>query len=373
MTSPRAWSLVGQAIRHANALGLHLKVLTEALPDVDHEGRARLWHSLFRLEILLSEMTGRPKGIRFTDASVPFDFQEQQTKQDESDTSVSIGHSTERIESHALWTAFLGRNQVVAQNLSGGNVSVGFNITEKQFIAGIRLSAISDKIGTKLYLSSEDLTWADVQATTGMLQSELDKWHDALYPELKLETIGDASVDNRSRLELEMYYCSIKMILYRPCLCEIRIPGESKASADFNRLSARACVQTAIRLIGLMPEDPIANEIFQVFPWWSLLHYICQSAAILLLELCMNVQHMQHEVSEVMSAMRKTIQCLWLLAPTSKSAYKAWATVRLLAQKVTQRYPHNVLMHLPEVTSKPSGWNDDDEGMLKLTMMSMMQ
>lgn len=379
LTCFRAWGLVGQAIRHAIALGLHLKVAAEAISHTDHRSRARVWYSLFRLEILLSEMTGRPKCLRVTDATVHFDLSFQQQEDDDPERPITIDQSVEGIDSRALWRAFLGSDLEIARNLDGGVTPwdrfgpVGSNMTEKQFAAGLELSVISDKIGTMLYLSPADLTWAEVQDTIQSLQSELANWHENLYPELKLDNVGVTDIDPRSHLELELYYCSVSMILCRPSLCEIRIHGESQGSTEFNRLSARACVQAAIRMVSLMPDEPVAEYVFQVLPWWSLLHYVCQAAAVLLLELCLNVQHMPSETREVMFATKKAMNYLWSLAPSSKSAFKAWTIVRLLVQKVTLRYQRNVLMDIPADAPKPRNWTEDDEHGLMQTVANIVQ
>src|SRR5207248_2658909 len=84
-------------------------------------------------------------------------------------------------------------------------------------------------------------------------------------------------------IELAMYYWSVRMILHRPCLrnLEGRIMNESRASRDFDQEAAIACVDAALGLLRLMPDSPDIAQAYRILPWWSLIHYMCQAAAVL--------------------------------------------------------------------------------------------
>src|SRR5258706_15133242 len=61
----------GLAIRHAMALGLHVRSKAKDLTDVDKEIRYRIWWSLYSMERLLDELTGRPSCVSDRDISAP--------------------------------------------------------------------------------------------------------------------------------------------------------------------------------------------------------------------------------------------------------------------------------------------------------------
>lgn len=283
------------------------------------------------------------------------------------------------VDTREIWRAFLGENQDIAKTFSGVVTPwqrfgpVAHSTAEPQFSAALDLSAISDKIGSELYLSPVDLTWADVQGTVRKLERELTNWEADLSPDLKLSNTSMANIDPRSNLELELYHCSIKMILYRPFLCEILIDEESQGSIAFNRLCAQKCVYAAIQAVNMMPDHAAIENSLQVLPWWGLLHYVCQAGAILLLELCLNVLHMRTETGNVMMAMRKVLQYLWVLSPVSKSAHKAWTMFRLLVEKVTQRYQFDMLTDVPQSAQKPYSWTEEDDELLRQCLSKMMQ
>ena len=63
-------------------------------------------------------------------------------------------------------------------------------------------------------------------------------------------------------------------------------------------------------MLDMMPDSPVRAQIFQILPWWSLLHYICQAAAVLLLEISLNMQHMQGKRTKAMTALKKALEYL---------------------------------------------------------------
>lgn len=371
---------MAQTIRHATALGLHLKVVPNVVSEAEMKRRSRLWWSLFRMEILLSEITGRPKCVSEADMTVPFRSLFSYESGVFGKRPALIDGAASTPSPSQLWRDFLGKHSRVTENWSGGTVSweqvkpVGFNVSESHFAAALELSGVSNRIGSTLYLSPGDFTWADVQATVRDLEADLHRWQeDDIQQDLKLERICETEMDPRSNLDIEMTLCSIRMILYRPFMCEIHIDDESVESTKFNQSSARAGVAAAIRMTEILPDDPVAAQVLLVFPWWTLLHYISQTIAMLCLELCLNVQHMQDQTREVMAALRKALNYLWVLAPESKSAYRAWGIYRPLVEKVAKRYRRNVLTGIPLEAPRPQHWSEEDERKLWRLVLQVSQ
>lgn len=314
---------------------------------------------------MLSEVTGRPKCVRASDVTAPLEAVLQEDM-DYLKRRMHLDSHVDHIGSHALWLEFLGSRRNVAHSFTGGSTAwgrfglVGNRSGGKHFTAALQLSALSDAIGTRIYLSPADLTWADVQKTVHELATQLAYWKTVRQPDLALENLGHANIDPRSHIELALYYHSIRLMLYRPFLCEIDIGGESSQSAGRNKLYARSCVQAAVELVKIMPDDPVAEQVLQILPWWVLTHYICQAAGILLLEMVLGNQHLQGDAQEVIVALKKALNYLWVLCPTSKSAYRAWTMTRLLAERVNQRYRQNDLHDLFLEAPRPREWSSDD-------------
>lgn len=109
----------------------------------------------------------------------------------------------------------------------------------------------------------------------------MQRWFENLPENLSLVSRGRDSNNPRIRIELAMYYRSLQMILYRPCLCANSVEAEAVESREFNHRSARACVLGAMSMLALLPDDPTATEIYRLLPWWSLLHFVVQASAVL--------------------------------------------------------------------------------------------
>jgi hypothetical protein len=360
--------MIAQTIRHATALGLHLKVVPGVFSAEEATKRARIWWSLFRIEVMLSEMTGRPKCVQEMDVTISVS---SLFTEDDVDDSPTIEAATTDMNTRKIWEGFLANGSRIGEKLTGGMIPwaklapMGLSISESHFKAALELSSISSKIGSSLYLSPADLTWADVQSTVRELEQDLARYEASLRSELSIDGIGETRNDPRSNLELQIGLSSVRMILYRPFLCEIRIEDESPESTRYNTLCARAGVNAAIRLTQVMPDDPVAEQVLMVLPWWSLLRHVSQAAAVLCLELCLNAQHMQNETTDVMLALRKALNYLWVLAPTSKSAYRAWNIYRPLVGIIAQRYKKGLLSELPLEAARPEPWTDQDESMMR--------
>lgn len=243
-----------------------------------------------------------------------------------------------------MWLDFLGPDRMVANTFSGGIVewssftSVGMGPSQSHFMASLQLCHISDDVGRRLYSAGAEHTWFDVQNIIRQMETRLHEWNDNLAEELRLEYQGWTDFDCRARLELATSFHSLRMMLYRPCLCEIKIDYESPQSHQFNMTCAKHCVEAALHMINVLPDTLVNAHVLQVLPWWTLLHYICQAASVLLLELCLNMQHVPNESEAVILGLRKALNYVLALSGNSKSALKAWSIIHPLFEKASQQY-----------------------------------
>jgi hypothetical protein len=283
----RAWTITGHALRHATALGLHLRVADASISLIDRLRRARTWYSLYILEILISETTGRPKAITPDDITV---LVEDATMQYPvlNPPRRSLHQRTAASESWAGWQSFLLARRTPTIGIDG-NMQVFHelppqileSISLSQFSQRIRLCSISHRIGSALYSAAAGAqSWSDFQSKLQTLDQVLLQWRKDLPESIKIspEEIKSNGSDPRPQIELALYYQSVRMILHRPCVCKIDIMNESTRSKDFNVMSARACIRGAVLLLELLPDvdQNNAREVFQLVPWWAALHYVAQ-------------------------------------------------------------------------------------------------
>jgi hypothetical protein len=209
-------------------------------------------------------------------------------------------------------------------------------ITSQLFPQQIRVSMISHEICVSLYSAGLDCTWSEFQDRVSLLESKIRElaFHDIPPSHLK----GWPGY-SRCQLEFQMAVQSLRMLLYRPCLCnwEGRIRDESAASQIFNRQAAQAGIGAARKVFMFLPETPSAHVVYHTLPWWRLLHVICQAAAFLLLELSLQARHAPQQIPEMVKDVRKALTYLEVLSSYSSSASKAYAVISHSLQKVTSR------------------------------------
>ena len=341
LTFVRSWTILGHAIRHATALGLQLRVTAGSISDSEKATRSRTWFALYTLETTLAEYTGRPCSITALDISVPIDaLHESATLSPDQQTEFLVD-GLDLSASHP-------------SRIPGSPKSDKF---PSHFSCRVRLSFLSHQIYSSLYSVGGDMTWSDVQDAIRQFNLELLHWQSKLPVELTVLRTQQPIGSSDPGIELAMYYWSVRMLLHRPCLCNLegRIANESRTSRDFNQEAAVACVDAALALLRLMPDSPNMAEAYRILPWWSLLHYVCQAAAVLILELCLAAQHCPSRVGEILDGLKKAISYMRMMSRASLSAYKAWRVCRQLMADSTSRLGIDT-MDVPSDTLQPRGW-----------------
>ena len=302
--------------------------------------RARTWYALYTLEITLAEFTGRPCSITTSDISSPIDTSRGNTQLD-SDLQALAAQGLSPPQYHSP-TSF---------GIDAGHVNA------LHFSRRVQLSILSHRVISTLYSVGQYASWSQVQSFIRQFEMDLQQWHANLPMELLFQgSVGADTAD--PKIELALYYWSIRMILYRTCLCDLegRIENESESSSAFNRTAAEACVHAALALLDMLPDRPVPAEIYRVLPWWTLLHYICQGASVLLLELCMEVPHCRNQVNDIMGRLKKAMAYLNMMSLESLSAYKAWRICRQILADATAQFGLD-LSDVPNAAPQPQGWN----------------
>lgn len=345
---------MGHAIRHAIALGLHLRV--GAGIDVSQQKlRSRTWWSLYGLEQLLGDFTGRPTSILDTDIATPLDL--------------TRGNDMPSQPRRTLPKP-APEPQSLLDHSSAGLDGV-HDSSQPYFVWRVRLSIIGHKIRSSLYSCGQpNEAWSRVQQTIREFDQELSQWSVDLPEEMSLpREINLESADRRGgqlldHFELALSYQSTRMILFRPCLCHLEgvIPQESALSRSFNLEAAASCVAAARSLLALLPGEPVGAHASKMLPWWSLLHYITQAGAVLILELCLKAEHMPGQVKALLEDMAKVMRWLAEMAADSLSAWRSWKIFRKLSLQAAAGVGVNII--LPDDVQKPPGWKAAYEELL---------
>lgn len=338
------------------------------MSEVEQERRAKTWYSLLSLEILIAEITGRPKSISIAEITVPISLLQYSETDNNDKESTPDSVAAAVAESKQLWITFLNSRKSSLRDAppslsSPSNTSIAPDqaLSFKHLACHIQLCSISDLIATQLYTGVQDQPWFETQRKMAQFQTQLRYWVESLPEELDVQSKPDAYHDSKAKVELSLYYYSVQMILYRQCLCDFQTDKQSATSTEFNNRAARGCVHASMSLLAVMPDAITANEAYVLLPWWTLLHYICQATAVLLLELCLNCQHFENQPAEVVRYLKKALRYLRHLSVGSLSAYRAWRIFRRLLSMLEAKHDNLGVEDIPMEAPKPLLWTEEAE------------
>lgn len=332
------------SVRSALALGMNLENISTFISDKSKEMRYRVWWALYTLEHLLSTMTGRPGCIAegIYTAPLPIPFEEESFQDDE---AARLLHNPGRRNAYIRnITTCLAKTSTPASNWMPSEPTLSTTTSPGQepfeaslptavtpnsslfFLYVVDLVLIAQEAIDKLYVADAmQRPWAGIEHTMTSLNSDSDIWLSKL-PDVFDFTVweGDNSFE-RERLTLAFLYCGIKISINRPCLCRTnRQAVHSQKSRDFSYNTAKMCVESARRMMDLIPDNPDAIWLYRISPWYCVLHYLMQATTVLLLELSLETMHMPHEKSTITNITKKAICWLYHLSAGSTASRRAW-------------------------------------------------
>ncbi|KAK7178258.1 fungal specific transcription factor domain-containing protein [Paraphaeosphaeria sporulosa] len=335
---------------HWSANGLHIRNEDRTATAVKKETLARIWWAVYSLDRNLSAVTGRP--------SVGAEIYPS--------TTLPLPISANDIDEVVIQAKF-GRkpnwgNATAASPLDAGSFHAASTMPQGNpanapdasyasdaanggtfLIAIVKLGMVSSNVLTQLYSPNLGTkSWKDVQGSIARLAENLDAWLDSLPT--NLDHFKDNARYHTMQQEqniLKTYYYSTKILICRPCLCRLgrRIPLQTQSSVNFNHQIAAECVAAAKSIAACLPDDMAVwgKEIYNLFPWWSVVHYLMQSIAILLLEACYEAEGIS-----VLPAVKKLVRWLRELSSTNRTAERAYLITVVLLRKMascTFKYP----------------------------------
>ncbi|CBX93466.1 hypothetical protein IAQ61_009158 [Plenodomus lingam] len=330
----RAWTIIGMALRAAYSLGLHLRNEDPSASPVKRENLARTWWSLYSLERTLSIITGRPSIIVDSYCSVPLpapvpegttseELEAAHRMQKESATMLHAASPTFSVSSS---TAFDFSNNAAAVEANSGSY----------FRAVVQLSAITRNILTSLYSAGTSLRpSSEIQQQTGQLVRCLDQWITALPAEFNSQypcsEVGNKF--SRERMLLGFQVCSARILLTRPYLWQ---SWKEAREASFAKRMGNMCIEAAKSVVESLPDDPRPELIYDLGPWWCIVHHLMQAISVFFLGiLCSSSEESRRLEIFVTKSLR------WLEAMQDPTAERAHTIALGLFQTVARRHWSN--------------------------------
>ncbi|CAN9203701.1 unnamed protein product [Alternaria alternata] len=322
----RAWITIGISIRLALALGLHLRNEDSEAEEWKKELLVRTWWSLQSTESLLSAITGRPPVIAFEDctASLPRSPPGEQLNHRDMLRKFAW-RGTGDDSPHTTTDSYMSES---------GQQDPG---RDCYLINHINIAFISQRALLELYSPrTAARSWKSVQGSISGLLNELEEWSKAALPGGRQA----ARKKHMTGLEREQFllkadYWSTKMLVTRPCLCKIerRIRNESKASVEFNKTTAEACVGAAFEMTKLFPDEPDLEFIYSKGPWWAIIHFFMQSTAVLILEMTYRGMNMESSEPSMVASVRKLIRWLSAMRHNDPVAARAHHVIKEILER----------------------------------------
>ncbi|RAR10623.1 fungal specific transcription factor domain-containing protein [Stemphylium lycopersici] len=260
----RAWYIIGIAIRHAQAAGLHLRHEDPSMPSLRKKTLAQIWWALNSIECAITTITGRPRAIYSQDCTVP--------------PPGTVGTEMQRVSRENttpnVSAALSGVSRASAS--STGETSASRNVDTFD-VAHVALDIIMDKILSGLYSARKSVkSWSSAQKKIIALSDELEIWASKSLPQgLSAAAVRTTHHNiDREQFLLHLYYYNAKICVTRPCLCrlDVRIKGQSEESARFNQETAKACLGAAMDMAAILPDVPNPAWYYRNGPWWLAVH-----------------------------------------------------------------------------------------------------
>ncbi|KAL2681317.1 hypothetical protein Neosp_008928 [[Neocosmospora] mangrovei] len=322
------WIALGQAVRIAQSIGLHVESKTSRpRGPVELERRRRIWHSIYVLDRLLSLQLGRPPAIHDGDCSVPM--------------------PSRRGDSDIDWTS----NTI--DPIEGPS-------TGDYFVAVIEFSRIVGRVLSDIYGPAHERPTAEMMICTQVLDRQLVEWKMNLPRKLRFD-LGhafDPSVAfRRQRNMLAIKYHHLRALIHRPYLCYplLRQLDDSSVALDWPLLTLfeKTCASEARETARLLHHVSDEKDLVHEFPWWQMIScLICAGSILLVSSIFVQPPIDDHSVFDSEGLRDDAETCLKMfeaLSVNSKSARVARDMIKGLKQCGFEWKKHTKQLQ-PEIT-----------------------
>ncbi|QGA21768.1 hypothetical protein EYB26_009479 [Talaromyces marneffei] len=289
----RAWRICGIAIRSATAMGLNLRSESNYVTLPSKESRYKVWWSLYTLETILGNMTGRPLNLDsdFCTTPLPVPFEEHEYNEAEVIRIMTDHKTRNNLLAHVI-TRPVGEMPAAGDVQSVRNAMDILNPNMAlYFVCYVDLTRIMREIVETLYAPEIVQNSArDAEAAITDANAKLEKWLSKLPAGFRIVEEGGGGggslvTHDRYSLSLALHYYSATILACKPCLHYFDKPSSSSSGdSSFYTYVAASCVQAACRMLDLFPAEFDGTWLNQVAPWWCMLHYTVQATAVLLID-----------------------------------------------------------------------------------------
>ncbi|KAL2800044.1 fungal-specific transcription factor domain-containing protein [Aspergillus keveii] len=337
----RSWRLSGMSIQSAVTMGLNLRNESSIIFSNSRETRYRVWWSLYILHVLLCVMTGRlPSSTEDSCTTpLPVPFIEEEFSRDEVE---------QLIEDHEARSFFM--ENLVSRSSAQSAESTRLSETSRRqspgpskqsdqvasaaakiltpnsslhFLYFVELGLIMQRAIDALYAPGAGRkSWRSIEMVISALNGRADSWLSKLPAELHF-TQGAPECE-KERLSLAFSFYSTKILIAQPCLSRLlRQPSWGSQVETFCTTTAALCGDLATQMLELLPSTPDLSWVYQLSPWWSLVHYIMQATTVLSISLFIKQKANTIQHPRTIESVLKAAEWLACLATKDPLAQRA--------------------------------------------------
>lgn len=321
-------------MRSAITLGINLKNNSPNTPDIAKEARYRVWWCLYSFEHMLGIMTGRV--IYTLDGGyatpLPLPYEEEQLQQDPAAIEVLSNPRLRDERINNMMASSCMRRTNSKDDIPKSQLREPTWLKSMPTNFGLcylylcDLTVITQEIVNRVYSTHcVMLPWSEIETRLEDLMSRIDFWQSNLPHALDFTQKGanDSPEQLRCKLALAFHYYSARITLGRPCLCR-RDARQANPPHAFSHTMAVITLESASRMLDMIPDDPNVLPLYQICPWWCVLHYLMQAATVILLELSFGVIHTPELEENLVRLAKKSIRWFHAMSERSIGSRRAW-------------------------------------------------
>lgn len=304
-----------------------MKNESQLLSGLTKESRCRIWWCLFTVEHKLGLITGRKTAIstNMFSSQLPLPFNEDQLLEPSATRFLEDLEMRENRLNRAMTSPYL--RQMDSKRTENAQIGLSWLQTlpadaALYFLYHCDLTVLTQEILNRVYsVECAMASWEDIKSRINQLKASVDNWLSCLPPVLDFTHMEEEnSQAYRFKTSLAFHYYSTQIMLGRPCLCR----RTDRDTHGFTHGMAVLTLESAIHMLDLLPDEPNTIYLYQTCPWWCILHYIMQTATVIILELSFGCVHIPEKESSLIRLGKKSVQWLYAMSEHSIASRRAW-------------------------------------------------
>jgi hypothetical protein len=198
------------------------------------------------------------------------------------------------------------------------------------------LTVVNEEILNRLYTPENAMaSWEDIKGKIRQMTNTVETWLSTLPPGLDFTSMKDENDQTYwAKTNLAFQYHSTRILLGRPALCRRTTHGKSSHQQGFSNDMAVICLKSAMHMLDLLPDEPNIVHAYQFCPWWCLVHYIMQTATVIIMELSFDCFHMPDRKGDLVQCAEKSVRWLQKMSEHCIASHRAWQLCDIALRRI---------------------------------------